>query len=43
MPMNAVVQLYRQFMNRNTNAKRVMIYIPVSNIKRPHHKHQHKY
>ena len=41
--MNALVHLYRQFMNRNTNFKRIMICIPVSNMKRTYNKHHHKY
>ncbi len=41
--MNALVQLYRQFMNRNTKTQRVMICIPVSYMKRSYPKHQRKY
>ena len=41
--MNALVQLYRQFMNHNTNAKRMMICIPVSNMKRTYYKHPNKF
>lgn len=41
--MNALVHLYRQLMNRNTKTQRIMICIPVSNMKHPYHKHQRKY